>query len=630
MVAGVFSARITPTRGPLSVQQFLSCPASLSGNVGVSLSGGGSRALAAGMGQLRALRKLTLHGQSLLAQVKALSVVSGGAWLGVPYVYLPPGGPSDTSYLGPWIEDQAALTPEMLEVLPAGNAGVPISSPMFSPRLLAVQALLLHTVLQVPSDMLWQTLIGLNILSEYGLYAPTIHFAPTDTFSYDAATVTGELTGPNPTLAIGPIYTYADADSSRREHRPFLVCNSAMFLTEPGTSVQMLAPVQTTPFITGILGTPSGKDTNGRRVGGGGVTSFGSNSACDAISGSNATIAQTRQWSLTDALGTSSAFYAEVLQNMFYRWRQDPAEPAAVMASEADTIRHWARRKLPIELRDTVVERLGLYGRSPLAARSLLQSSLSDLQELIPCYPCWPVLDPQPGTLSRPNRFADGGNLENTGIAALLAYSDIDGIIAFINSSVPLQLGAYGVADGHGGFIPSTAVIIDDSIPPLFGYQPYGKGKPGDEGYVPYDTDAPGADPIFANNQVFDQAAFPTLLQGLWEASGRETYASPAVFSQRLAARPNQWFGITAAREVTVVWNYLGYVGNWTTLFDHNKPVQAIIEGERATKGFPNYSTLDTNLSATQINLLANLAAWSVHEAEGTRAFSQLFEAKTK
>jgi hypothetical protein len=630
MVAGMFSARITPTTGLFSVQQFPSRPASLSGNVGVSLSGGGSRALTAGMGQLRALRKLTLHGQSLLAQVKALSVVSGGAWLGVPYVYLQPGGPSDTAYLGPWIEDQAALTPQMLEVLPAGNAGVPITSPMFSPRLLAVQALLLHSVLQVPSDMLWQTLIGLNILSEYGLYAPTLHLAPADTFSYDAATVTGEITGRNPTLANEPIYTCADADGSGREHRPFLLCNSAMFLTEPGSSLQVLAPVQTTPFITGILGTPTGEDTNGRKVGGGGVTSFGSNSTCDAISGNNATIAQTRQWSLTDAVGTSSAFYAEVLQNLFHRWRQDPGEPAAVMAREADTVRHWARRKLPIDLRDTAVERLRLYGRSSLAARSLLQSSLSDLQELIPCYSYWPVLDPQPGTLSRPNRFADGGNLENTGIAALLAYSDIDGIIAFINPSVPLQPGAYGVADGHGGFIPGTAIIIDDSIPPLFGYQAYGKGKPGNEGYVPYDTSAPGADPIFANNQVFDQAAFPVLLQGLWEASGRETYASPAVFSQRLTARPNQWFGITSAREVTVVWSYLGYVGKWAALFNRNKSVQAIIEAERATKGFPNYSTLDTNLSTTQINLLANLAAWSVHEAEGTRAFSQLFEAKTE
>jgi hypothetical protein len=93
--------------------------------------------------------------------------------------------------------------------------------------------------------------------------------------------------------------------------------------------------------------------------------------------------------------------------------------------------------------------------------------------------------------------------------------------------SAAINTGAYGVADGHGGFISGTAIIIDDSIPPLFGYQPYRKGKPGNEGYVPYGTGAPGADPIFANNQVFDQAAFPALLQGLWEVSGRETCALP-------------------------------------------------------------------------------------------------------
>jgi hypothetical protein len=127
MVAGVFSAEITRTTGPLALQQFLRHPGNSSGKVGVSLSGGGSCALAAAMGQLRVLGKLTVNGQSVLAQVKALSVVSGGAWLGVPYVYLPPGAPSDIAYFGPWIENQAALTPEMLEVLPAGNAGVPIS-----------------------------------------------------------------------------------------------------------------------------------------------------------------------------------------------------------------------------------------------------------------------------------------------------------------------------------------------------------------------------------------------------------------------------------------------------------------------------------------------------------------------
>src|SRR4051812_26215812 len=99
---------------------------------------------------------------------------------------------------------------------------------------------------------------------------------------------------------------------------------------------------------------------------------------------------------------------------------------------------------------------------------------------------------------------------------------------------------------------------------------------------------------------------------------------------QILTARPNQWFGITSAREVTVVWSYLGYVGKWAAVFDHNKSVQAIIGAERATKGFPHYSTLDTNLSATQINLLANLTAWNVYEAERSGAFSQLFDAKTE
>ena len=162
MVAGAFSVGITPTIGSLSVNQFYAMPPATPGNVGVSLSGGGSRALTAGMGQLRALNKLAANGQSLLAQVKALSTVSGGSWLGVPFIYLPPGSSSDAAYLGPWIEAQSTLTPAILAQLPAGNAGVPISSPLFAPKLLAVQALLLHAVLRVPPDMLWQTIIGLN------------------------------------------------------------------------------------------------------------------------------------------------------------------------------------------------------------------------------------------------------------------------------------------------------------------------------------------------------------------------------------------------------------------------------------------------------------------------------------
>jgi len=69
-VGGLVGTRATPTPG----------------NVGICLSGGGSRALSAGMGQLRALRHLkTEDGLSLLAQTKAISTVSGGSWIGVRF-----------------------------------------------------------------------------------------------------------------------------------------------------------------------------------------------------------------------------------------------------------------------------------------------------------------------------------------------------------------------------------------------------------------------------------------------------------------------------------------------------------------------------------------------------------------
>ena len=279
------------------------------------------------------------------------------------------------------------LTPALLGQLPAGNAGVPISSPLFSPELLAVQALLLHTALRVPPDMLWQTIIGLNILSAYGLYAPTVHLTPTDTFSFDASVVASQVTNQslNPTLTSESIDLYTDARDPARTHRPFLVCNSAMFLKEAGSALDMLAPVQITPFITGIFGTPTGEDANGRKPGGGGVNTFGFNSAYLGASGSTASVAQTRQWSLTDAVGTSSAFFAEVLQNLFAKWRQNPADLNAVMVRHADTIEHWIRTRLPIKSRAPAVGLLRLNA-APTVGVPLLQTAMSDLQKIIPRY----------------------------------------------------------------------------------------------------------------------------------------------------------------------------------------------------------------------------------------------------
>ena len=71
-VSGSFFANVYPAVGtpqPLTVSQFIASPKP--GNVAVCLSGGGSRALSAGMGQLNALQTLQLTpNATLLSQVK--------------------------------------------------------------------------------------------------------------------------------------------------------------------------------------------------------------------------------------------------------------------------------------------------------------------------------------------------------------------------------------------------------------------------------------------------------------------------------------------------------------------------------------------------------------------------------
>jgi len=96
MVSGSSVARIYPTP-PLTIREFID--ASKLGNVAICLSGGGSRALSAGIGELKALETVSLSSNSLLSQAIALSTVSGGSWLGVPFVYLPV-SVSDAHFLG--------------------------------------------------------------------------------------------------------------------------------------------------------------------------------------------------------------------------------------------------------------------------------------------------------------------------------------------------------------------------------------------------------------------------------------------------------------------------------------------------------------------------------------------------
>jgi hypothetical protein len=628
-VAGNFKAALTDSSRALTVSQFVQ-RSDTPGNVGVCLSGGGSRALSAGMGQLRALSFLQRNGRSLLSQTKAISTVSGGSWLGVTFEFLP-AGTTDAQFLNDYVTDPGSLvsttTPghspaETLDLLPAGNAGNTVSGDLFSVPALAIEAYLLYKFHHAPPNYLWQALIGMHILQPYGLYNPGHQTLATSLFSWDAATLASQVTGPNPALAGETAHLVASG--AGRDQRPYLVCNTAMFLNNPATTFHLLAPAQSTPFITGIVGSPQGTDANGRQPGGGGVTSFAFSSNPTTVAGSAVSVDQQRQLALADIVGASSAAFAEALENLFSSWQQDPSQLFKTLDQFGDRIIDQLADRFPeldVEAARAIEDVASVLARVEMLVEA--KSDLLALKDLIPQFQYWPVAGAQAYPATQPTRFADGGNLENLGVAAMLSYSDVERLISLINTDAALAAGNRGVIDAGGNEVPGTRVVVTQDLPPLFGYQPYQPGV----GYLLY---AGASSPLFpegGNSLVFPPAMFADLLAGLWAASGSGTNAGPAVWKQTLPVQDNAWFGVRGNRSVTLLWVYNNRVRAWYDLL--SPQVQAILgpfDDPMSFNSFPHYPTFDTGLSATEINLLANLAAWVVGADPNRQAFLDLYQ----
>jgi hypothetical protein len=74
-----------------------------------------------------------------------------------------------------------------------------------------------------------------------------------------------------------------------------------------------------------------------------------------------------------------------------------------------------------------------------------------------------------------------------------------------------------------------------------------------------------------------------------------------------------------------VLWVYLESTLSWIRQLSSTSSnnVLGIESGLVTTMNFPHYSTMDTELSATEIQLLANLAAWTV--MNNAAAFQSLY-----
>jgi predicted acylesterase/phospholipase RssA len=509
--------------------------------VGVSLSGGGARAMTTAMGALRGLRHL-----GLLDKVSWLSTVSGGTWAGTTYTYLP-STISDQDFLGPvvpdpgnycWFETDCPNRDYALDYLPDTRMGS-VFPRMTVAKIIEKAVAFLDA--GVSTHALWCRLVGHFILEPFGLgdgFDPT---APATYFSYQPSWLERAILQYNRGLTSGDFYcTRTSTD------RPFLVTNS-IFLFPPSTAGKpatpnTMHPWEGTPTGVGIVpgfarqGAPVPGEPNSRDLGGGLVDPFGMGCAAPSkpvSSGRFNTPTPPMRYALSDMAGTSSSFYVDAL----YTW---------------------------------------------------LQQYLSSIDDLFPIYNYWPVMNAGASRNSAyPYYYGDGGILENTGIAALLRRR-VPRIIAFVNSEIPL-------AKSNG------TVTIDPMISALFG-QPTGpRGKLEDSFLAKLGATS-------QSTQVFRSSDYGTLVDNLWNASQA---GGTAIYKQTLPVLANSLFGVPAMDQVTILWVYLNPVSWWYDRLTWE--VRLAMDAEPwYYLYFPNYGTVDIELTKRQVNLLAHLSCWNV------------------
>lgn len=267
---------------------------------GVCLSGGGTRALSAGMGQLRALVDA-----DLMKDIGYISCVSGGSWCATAFTYfIRPG--SDEEMLGtPTAPDELAW-PELLGSPPPLGKGATVDLAAVIERLWENG---------IPSDELWIRAIGEVYFEPFGLYDPDQpHY-----FSLNEATAK-QIAQANPSLEGSHWFLPRSVFSTKVAPRPYLVINSSL-VWPPSLFGENLLGFEYTPL---SIGMPFAKtldhDGETRQVGGGLLEPFAY--GCPApstpptppngLGGSwRVQVAPPSQpFTLVDASGTSSSAFA--------------------------------------------------------------------------------------------------------------------------------------------------------------------------------------------------------------------------------------------------------------------------------------------------------------------------------
>jgi len=201
----------------------------------------------------------------------------------------------------------------------------------------------------------------------------------------------------------------------------------------------------------------------------------------------------------------------------------------------------------------------------------------------------------QPVTPSGELAHGDGGFTDNLGLMPLLARR-VKNVIAFVNSN--------------------KHYTANDQLQSYF---------------FPLASQDGSGDKTM--NAVFPQAKYRELIDGLDQVTRA---GGAAVFCQAMAVSKNEIYNIAAYDEVNVCWVYNHAADTWRQGLPDQ--MQAWLEppkqgGRKDLQRFPYFATFGENrpsvirLNALQVNLLANLASWSItNEATRTRIRSAFGE----
>ena len=550
--------------------------------VGLCFSGGGNRSLTSSMGQLRAIEAL---GKLNKDSVSFISSVSGSTMLNLIYSYRST-SITDADLLGVPVEDMKSLKwwgktgPTGLNQLNENSVG------RTGQRLglfdVFAEIIKMHDDYGFEPAEGYGRALGKMVFEPFGLYDVDEKGMAKKYLGYTREWLEQEV----PANLTEDDFFLMPSDS-----RPFPIFNSALFPDAMSDGTE-LVPYELTPIYSGVFPAFPRSGPQKENTGGGYISSYGLGSSSPRMEDAGVAVCTPprERVSIGDAEGLSGAATAQIIIGSLItkankrKWYKSFNK---VLKDKKGLPNTW-------DLVRALLPGLAIHFEELIAGKI-------PIRDLVPNYLYWAVMDLGEKTKTRSTLFADGGQLENTGIDALLRRGT-KRIICFNNSE-----SAVGKDKKTG------EIIVDYAFSVLFGYTPYEAGKP----YRLYSAlspdefhDLPDWMKPFHRVQIFASEEFETLKNTLYE--NNVVNGGAALCKQNLKTLENPVLGIKAGQEVSVLWVQNSPVKKWRNSL--SKKVRFMMKLNPKKFGdFPNYSTLSgLYMDFRQVNLMAHLGSWTV------------------